>query len=64
MFGEHASATRFQIGKRDDNEGIVVQTTCLEELYKTNKNNLRKTSYARVLYRITMTSFLFLEIIN
>ncbi len=25
MFGEYTSAIRFQIGKRDDNEGIVVQ---------------------------------------
>jgi hypothetical protein len=25
MFGEYRSAIRFQIGKRDDNEGIVVQ---------------------------------------
>lgn len=25
MFGEHVFATWFQIGKRDDNEGIVVQ---------------------------------------
>ncbi len=26
MFGEYTSAIRFQIGKRDDNEGIVVQS--------------------------------------
>ncbi len=26
MFGEYISAIRFQIGKRDDNEGIVVQS--------------------------------------
>ncbi len=25
MFDEYTSAIRFQIGKRDDNEGIVVQ---------------------------------------
>ncbi len=25
MFGEYTSAIRFQIGKRDGNEGIVVQ---------------------------------------
>ncbi len=25
MFGEYTSAIRFQIGKRDDNEGIIVQ---------------------------------------
>ena len=25
MFGEYTSAIRFQIGKRNDNEGIVVQ---------------------------------------
>jgi hypothetical protein len=25
MFGEYTSATTFQIGKRDANEGIVVQ---------------------------------------
>ena len=25
MFGEYTSAIRFQIGKMDDNEGIVVQ---------------------------------------
>ena len=25
MFGEYTSAIRFQNGKRDDNEGIVVQ---------------------------------------
>jgi hypothetical protein len=25
MFGECVSAIKFQIGKRDDNEGIVVQ---------------------------------------
>ena len=25
MFGEYTSAIRFQIGKRDDNEDIVVQ---------------------------------------
>ncbi len=26
MFGEYTSAIRFQIGKRDDNEGVVVQS--------------------------------------
>ncbi len=26
MFGEYISAIRFQIGKRDDNEGIIVQS--------------------------------------
>ncbi len=26
MFGEYTSATKFQIGKRDDNESIVVQS--------------------------------------
>ena len=25
MFGEYTSAIRFQIGKRDDNEGIIIQ---------------------------------------
>ena len=25
MFGEYTSAIRFQIGKRDDNKGIIVQ---------------------------------------
>ena len=46
MFGEYISATKFQIGKRDDNEEIVIQTICLEELYKMNEYSLRKTSYA------------------
>ena len=26
MFGEYVSVTRFQNGKRDDNEGVVVQS--------------------------------------
>jgi len=33
-------------GKRDDNEEIVIQTICLDELYKMNEYSLRKTSYA------------------
>lgn len=39
MFGEHASATRFRIGKRKCLEKFYCKI-CLEEWYKTSENNL------------------------
>ena len=45
MFGEYASATRFQNMVKE----MTMKDSCttyLEELHKMNQNNLRKTSYA------------------